>query len=69
MAARKSIMVKLGLQPVRRLNRSICLDRVKTLRRKIEKNQLPTNMREYATYYANWYSWMAQNGGTRAAKK
>jgi hypothetical protein len=66
---KKTIMEKLGLEPVRKLNRSICLARVKELRRKLDAEDISSRLVPQAQYYARWYAWMARNGGTRAKKK
>lgn len=62
----KTTMEKLGLSPVRRLNKKICLTRVNYLRKKIEQKKYRSNLLPYAKYYANWYGWLAVNGGTRS---
>lgn len=66
---KKTIMERLGLKPVRKLNRSICLERVKKLQAKIRSGDVPKSLSEHADYYARWYAWMARNGGTRAKKR
>jgi hypothetical protein len=63
---KKTIMERLGLEPVRKLNKTICLERTKYLRNKLEKNGYRGELVDYAKYYANWYSWMAKQGGSRS---
>lgn len=63
--AKKSIMERLGLKKVRRLSVKICRDRVKHLRAGLEAGRYRGELREKAEYYANWYNWMAKNGGHR----
>lgn len=66
---KKTILEKLGLKPVRKLSKRICANRVKALRKKIESGRVPKDLRKYAVYYANWYSWMEDNGGHRGKKR
>ncbi len=67
MKKKKTYLEKLGLAPVRKLNKSICRKRVIFLRKKIKANRYSGKLLERAKYYANWYAWMAENGGSRAA--
>lgn len=66
---KKTILEKLGLDPVRKLSKKICVERVKILRKKIESGRVPKDLKKHAVYYANWYGWMAENGGSRAKKR
>lgn len=66
---KKTILEKLGLKPVRKLSKRICVERVRALRKRIDSGRIPKDLKKHAVYYANWYSWMADNGGSRAKKK
>jgi hypothetical protein len=61
-----SYMEKLGLVRVRKLNKKICRERVKHIRAGLKAGKYKGKLKEQAEYYANWYSWMAKNGGTRS---
>jgi len=66
---KKTIMERLGLTPVRKLNKTICQERVKKLQSDIRKGDVPKALIDYAEYYRRWYAWMARNGGTRSKKR
>ena len=66
---KKTIMERLGLEPVNKLNKTICRERVRELKKRIEAGKIPKSLQDHAEYYARWYAWMAKNGGTRAKKK
>jgi hypothetical protein len=63
---KKTYLQKLGLEPVRKLNKKICRERVKFLKAQIKEEAYEGKLLERAKYYANWYKWMADNGGTRS---
>lgn len=65
----KSIMERLGLQTVRKLNLTICRQRVRFLKANLKLGKYKGDLKKYAEYYANWYGWMAKNGGTRSKSK
>ena len=65
----KTYLEKMGLKPVDKLNTRICRDRVSYLNRKIHDGKFSGELLKKAKYYAAWYGWMADHGGTRAAKK
>lgn len=62
---KKTWMERLGLEPVRRLNKTLCKKRVTHLRKQIKAGKYRGELLKKAKYYANWYAWMADNGGTR----
>lgn len=62
-------MRQLGLETVTLLSKSICEKRVAFLRKRIKSGAYRGTKLKYAKYYANWYSWMAKNGGTRSKIK
>lgn len=65
---RKTIMEKLGLEPVRKLNKTICLERVRKLQARIRSGRIPKHLSRHADYYSQWYGWLAKNGGHRGKK-
>lgn len=64
----KTIMEKLGLEPVRKLNKAICLKRSRKLLKDLKASAVPASLKAHARYYARWYSWLAANGGHRGKK-
>lgn len=64
---KKTYLEKMGLEPVDKLNKKICSERVKYLKKGIAAGKFHGPLLKQAKYYANWYNWMAKNGGTRAA--
>lgn len=65
MTKKKTYLEKLGLEPVKKLNKKICYERVQTLEDLLETDKLSGKLKAQAKYYANWYWWMYENGGTR----
>lgn len=65
----KTYLEKMGLKPVDKLNKKICQERVTYLRKRIKGGKFKGQILEKAKYYANWYGWMAKNGGSRGSKK
>lgn len=65
----KSIMEKLGLKKVSKLNKTICMKRRVYLRKQIEAGKYKGVLLKYARYYASWYGWLANQGGTRARQR
>lgn len=63
---KKTFLEKLGLEPVEKLTKKICNDRVRYLKKAMKEEAIPPSLLPKARYYASWYSWMAKNGGTRA---
>jgi hypothetical protein len=66
---KKTIMEQLGLETVKKLNKTICMERVRFLRGKLRQDKVPARLERHAKYYASWYGWMAENGGTRGKKR
>ena len=66
---KKTYLEQLGLKPVDKLTKTICKQRVAHLRKKISSGRLPPKLLKQAKYYANWYGWMADNGGTRGQQR
>jgi len=58
---------KMGLEPVKKLSKKICKERVKHLTKLIDRKKVRGKLRERAIYYKNWYAWQGRNGGNRAA--
>ena len=58
---KKSLIEKLGLKPVKKLTKKICLDRARTLRARLDKDVYDGHLRKQAVYYASWYKWRASN--------
>lgn len=52
---------KLGLKPATTLTKTVCLERSKTLRKRLEKGVYEGRLRDQAVYYAAWYKWRATN--------
>lgn len=65
----QTFLEKMGLKPVHKLNKTICLERVRFLRKKIEAGKFEGRLLKQAQYYAGWYKWMANNGGKRPKPK
>ena len=65
---KKTYLEKMGLEPVDKLNKSICKKRVLLIKKKLKRNEFSGRLRKQAMYYANWYSWLLKNGGTRSAQ-
>lgn len=65
---RKTYLEKMGLKPVDKLSKKICTSRVSYLKKKIKSGKFDGKLLKYAKYYASWYGWMANHGGTRAKK-
>ncbi len=64
---KKTYLEKMGLEPVDKLNKRICNERVTYLEKKIKRHEFEGKLLKQAKYYVQWYSWMAKNGGSRAA--
>jgi len=64
---RKTYMEKLGLETVTRLNKTICLRRVRFLRKNIREGIYRGKLLERAQYYRNWYAWFAKQDCIRPA--
>ncbi len=62
---KKTYLEQLGLAPVKKLNKTICLNRVRIIRKKLEGGRLKGRLLAQAKYYVKWYKWMADNGGSR----
>ena len=65
----KTYLEKLGLKPVNKLTKGICRERVTHLRSLVKREKVKGKLRDRAVYYANWYGWVAQHGGSRAKKR
>jgi len=68
--AKKTYLEKLGLEPVARLNKTICKKRASFIRRNIRQGTYKGKLLERAKYYARWYAWAAEtdlHGERRAA--
>jgi hypothetical protein len=66
---KKTYLERMGLKPVEKLNKKICMERVSFLRKAIKANRFEGKLLKQAKYYAGWYKWMAENGGSRSNKK
>lgn len=62
----KSFLEKMGLEPVEKLNKTICLHRSKYLKRKIKAGDFSGRLLKQARYYASWYGWLGRGKGHRA---
>lgn len=61
----RTYLEKMGLKPVEKLNKKICLERVRVLRKKIDSGKFTGRLLKQARYYRGWYQWIADNGGQR----
>jgi len=59
--AKKTYLEKLGLEPVTKLNKTICKKRASYLRRGIRQELWTGKLLVQAKYYARWYAWAAEN--------
>lgn len=62
----KTYLEKMGLEPVRKLNKKICMKRVKYLQKQIDKGAFKGRLLAQARYYKSWYGSLAKRGGSRA---
>ena len=56
---KKSYIEKLGLDPVEKLTKKVCLERSRLLRARLSKDAYDGRLRKQAVYYASWYKWRA----------
>lgn len=62
----KTYLEQMGLEPVSKLTKAICLERARYLRDRLERGRMPKALRAQASYYARWYAWAAKHWSERA---
>lgn len=58
---RGNISKKLGVVSEGPLTKKECLRKVRILRDGLKRNKYKGELRKYAVYYANWYTWRSIN--------